>query len=132
MIGLLTEQYAGAFPYWLAPVQTAVLPIADRHNAYAYDIASLLRGFAWHKVADGEQAEFKPLVATGPNSMRVEVDDRRQSLNKKIRDNQHHKIPFMLIVGDKDVEAGTVGVRSREEGDLGSMTVQGFLDLVAE
>ena len=98
MIGLLTEQYAGAFPFWLAPVQVAILPIADRHVDEANTTALELR--------EGQ-------------SLRVEVDERRETLGKKIRDSQIQKIPFMLILGDRDMENGTVGVRSREAGDLG-------------
>jgi threonyl-tRNA synthetase len=106
MIGLLTEQYAGAFPFWLAPVQVAVLPIADRHNEAATEISIKLRD------------EY---------GFRVEVDDRRETLGKKIRENQLQKIPFMLILGDKDLENNTVGVRCREEGDLGAMSLDEFV-----
>lgn len=108
MIGLLTEQYAGAFPFWLSPVQVVVLPIADRHNDRAHEIAAQLI----------EQHGY-----------RVEVDDRRETLGKKIRENQLQKVPFMIILGDRDIENGTVGVRSREEGDLGAMSLD---DLVAK
>ncbi len=106
MIGLLTEQYAGAFPYWMSPVQVAVLPIADRHFEAATVISERLRD------------EFK---------VRTHLDDRRETLGKKIRDNQMQKVPYMLIIGDRDIEQGTVGVRSREEGDLGAMTLEAFL-----
>lgn len=111
MIGLLTEHYAGAFPLWLAPVQVAVLPIADRHVEAAQGIADKLRGF------DG-----------GPLAFRVSVDDRRETLGKKIRENQLQKIPYMLILGDRDLEEGTVGVRSREGGDLGAMKLEAFIE----
>ncbi len=104
MIGLLTEQYAGAFPFWLAPVQVTVLPIADRHNDYAQQVKD-------------------DLVSTG---VRCSVDDRRETLGKKIRENQGQKVPYMLVLGDRDIEAGTVSVRSREEGDLGAMAVEAF------
>lgn len=110
MIGLLTEQYAGAFPFWLSPVQIAILPIADRHNEKALELASELRD----KIFDSR-------------NLRVTVDDRRETLGKKIRENQMQKVPFMLILGDRDLENGTVGVRSREEGDLGAMTLDDFL-----
>lgn len=102
MIGLLTEHYAGAFPFWMAPVQIVVLPIADRHVEYAEQIAEQLGDY------------------------RIEVDDRRETLGKKIRSNQQLKIPYMLICGDKDIEASTVSARSREEGDLGPMSVADF------
>lgn len=108
MIGLLTEHYAGAFPLWLAPVQIALLPIADRHVDKAQELAEDLRA-----------ANF-----------RVEVDDRRETLGKKIRDNQSQKIPYMLILGDRDIENGTVGVRSREAGDLGAMAFTEFVERV--
>lgn len=110
MIGLLTEQYAGAFPFWLAPVQIAILPIADRHNDKAVEIAADLRD---------------RLFDTRP--LRVSVDDRRETLGKKIREAQMQKVPYMLIMGDRDIENGTVGVRSREDGDLGAMTVEQLL-----
>ena len=106
MIGLLTEHYAGAFPLWMAPVQVAVLPIADRHVEYA------------QKVKD-------ELWAIDPK-IRIEIDDRRETLGKKIRENQGQKIPLMLIVGDKDIENGTVSVRSREDGDVGALPVAEF------
>jgi threonyl-tRNA synthetase len=110
MIALLTEQFAGAFPFWLAPTQIAVLPIADRHNEAAIALSDRLKDTTYDTRA-----------------LRVEVDDRRESLNKKIRENQRMKVPYMLILGDKDLEAGTVGVRDREKGDLGAMTVESFL-----
>ena len=111
MIGLLTEQFAGAFPFWLAPVQVAILPIADRHNDLALQLSLKLRD---------------------EHGMRVEVDDRRETLGKKIRENQMQKIPFMLIVGDKDIENNTVGVRCREAGDLGAMSLEDFVTKTKE
>jgi threonyl-tRNA synthetase len=105
MIGLLTEQYAGAFPFWLSPVQIAVLPIADRHVEAAEGLVATLR----------------------ERGLRVHLDDRRETLGKKIRENQLQKVPYMLILGDRDIEQGTVGVRSREEGDLGAMPLEQFL-----
>ncbi len=126
MIGLLTEQYAGAFPLWLAPVQVAVLPIADRHVGYAKAIAAALRGFEHPIEPEGEQVAFVAPQAAG-TELRVDVDGSRQTLGKKIRENQRMKVPYMLIVGDNDAEAGTVGVRSREEGDLGAMSLNEFV-----
>jgi threonyl-tRNA synthetase len=110
MIGLITEQYAGAFPLWLAPVQISVLAIADRHNDRTLEVANELR---------------ETIFDT--RNLRVSIDDRRETLGKKIRDAQLAKVPYMLIIGDKDLENGTVGVRSREEGDLGPMTLEAFL-----
>lgn len=114
MIGFLTEHYAGAFPLWMAPVQIAILPIADRHIEAAQALATRLRGY------DARPSEGL--------RMRVQVDDRRETLGKKIRENQLQKIPYMLILGDRDIEAGTVGVRSREAGDLGPMKVDEFFE----
>ena len=110
MIGLITEQYAGAFPLWLAPVQISVLAIADRHNERTLEVANELR---------------ETIFDT--RNLRVSIDDRRETLGKKIRDAQLAKVPYMLIIGDKDLENGTVGVRSREDGDLGPMTLEAFL-----
>ncbi len=103
MIGLLTEQYSGAFPFWLSPVQIAVLPIADRHIEEADKLAERLRSQLY---------DSRPL--------RVTVDHRSETLGKKIRNTQLSKVPLMLILGDRDIEQGTVGVRSRDEGDKGS------------
>lgn len=113
MIGLITEQYAGAFPFWLSPVQVVVLPIADRHIDAARTVADKLRA---------------TLFDTRP--IRVEIDERRETLGKKIRDSQLQKMPYMLIIGDKDLENGTVGVRSRAEGDLGPMSLDAFLQRI--
>jgi len=113
MIGLLTEHYAGAFPMWMAPVQAVVLPIADRHNEPTAKLAEMLQG----------RGEFAGVSWPLPTPLRVHVDDRRESLNKKIRENQLQKVPMMLILGDRDLENGTVGVRHREQGDLGALPV---------
>ncbi|MBX3096719.1 MAG: threonine--tRNA ligase, partial [Fimbriimonadaceae bacterium] len=126
MIGLLTEQYAGAFPFWMAPVQVAVLPIADRHNAYAEAVASALRGFATPDMEPTE-GEVPAIDLSQSPKWRVEVDDRRESLNKKIRENTKAKVPYMIILGDKDLEAGTVSVRSRSGDDWGSMPLSAFV-----
>ncbi len=115
MIGLLTEQYAGAFPLWMAPVQIMVLPIADRHNDAATELAKQLQ----ETIFDSR-------------NIRVKVDDRRETLGKKIRETQLQKVPYMLILGDKDIENGTVGVRSREDGDLGAMTLEAFLQTLGK
>jgi threonyl-tRNA synthetase len=100
-IGILIEHYAGEFPLWLAPVQALVLPISDRHVAQADRVAAELRA----------------------SGLRVEVDDRTESVGRKIRDGELRKAPYMLILGDKEVEAGNVSVRRHGEGDLGSLTV---------
>jgi threonyl-tRNA synthetase len=129
MIGLLTEHYAGAFPLWLSPVQVAVLPIADRHNPYAYAIAQSLQGFAKPFTPVEDAMDFTPIEVQSPTQLRVEVDDRRETLGKKIRENQRQKMPYMLIVGDKDIENNTVGVRDRN-GDLGAMSLGEFIDKI--
>jgi threonyl-tRNA synthetase len=102
--GVLIEHYAGAFPLWLAPTQVAVLPITDRSNEYAERVAAELRGA----------------------SLRVEVNARGDKIGAKIRDAQLRKIPFMLVLGDREVEEGKVAVRERARGDLGTMTIQEF------
>ncbi len=110
-IGILTEHFAGAFPTWLAPVQVKMLPIADRHLDRIYEIK-------------------KRLEAAG---IRVEVDDRSEKIGFKIRSAQLEKVPYMLIVGDKDIENNTVSVRSRKEGEKGAMSVESFImDIVEE
>ncbi|HXF69729.1 MAG TPA: threonine--tRNA ligase, partial [Thermoflexus sp.] len=109
-IGILTEHYAGAFPVWLAPVQAVVIPITDRHVSYAHEIGTKLR-------------------AAG---LRVEVDDRSERMQAKIRDAQLQKIPYMLIVGDREAAAGTVAVRLRTGEDLGAMSLEAFLGRALE
>ena len=103
-IGVITEHFAGAFPLWLAPVQIKILPIADRHHDYAKNVCAELDAMGF----------------------RVEVDERSEKIGYKIREAQLHKIPYMLLVGDKEVEDGTVSVRKRGEGDLGASSVQDF------
>jgi len=131
MIGLLTEQYAGAFPLWLSPVQVAILPIADRHIQAAYEVAETLRGPGHLHPPIEEGLPHFPREASeglGDNKFRLHIDDRRETLGKKIRENQMQKVPYMLIIGDRDIEQGTVGVRSREEGDLGAMPLKAFVE----
>ncbi len=98
--GILIEHYAGRFPVWLAPVQAIVLPVSDRHNEYAVRVAAELR----------------------EAGVRVEVDGRSESVGKKIRDAELGRYPYMLVVGDREEEAGAVAVRSHEEGELGGMS----------
>ena len=104
-IGILIEQFAGAFPLWLAPVQVKVIPVSERHLEYAGQIRDQLH-------------------AAG---LRCEVDDRSEKMGYKIREAQMMKIPYMLVVGDKEIENGTVAVRSRAGGDLGVMEPAAFL-----
>ncbi len=110
-LALLIEKYAGAFPTWLAPVQVKILPIADRHLDYAYEI----------------KKKFEE-----SNIWRVEIDDRSEKLGYKLREAQLEKVPYMLVVGDKDVQAGTVSVRSRKEGDKGAMEISEFIVQIKE
>ncbi len=109
-MGVLIEHYAGAFPLWLAPVQAVVVPIADRHAGYAESVAAELR-----------TAGF-----------RVEVDTRREKMQAKIRDAQTQQVPYMLVVGDRDQQGGTVSVRERRDGDLGAMPVADLVRTLAE
>src|SRR5688572_1209169 len=103
--GILTEHYAGAFPVWLAPVQAAVLTISDRHTEYA------------RKVHDRLAAE----------GFRVELDAGSEKVNAKIRNAQMQKVPYMLVVGDREAEQGTISVRNRRHGDLGAKPVDEFV-----
>ncbi len=105
-IALLIEHYAGAFPMWLAPVQAIVLPIADRHVQYAGTVRDRLAGAG----------------------LRVEIDDRQEKIGYKIREAQLQKIPYMLVVGDREAAEGTVSVRSRSAGDQGSRPVEAFAE----
>ncbi|MDD6189716.1 MAG: threonine--tRNA ligase [Clostridiales bacterium] len=107
-IGVITEHFAGAFPFWLAPVQLKVMPITDRSREYAEKIAAELdaKGF------------------------RVETDVRNEKIGYKIREAQVQKIPYMIVVGDKEAEAGTIAVRTREGGDQGTMTLGEFIEKI--
>jgi threonyl-tRNA synthetase len=109
--GVLIEHYAGAFPLWLAPVQVRLLPIADRHYEYAENVCQKLK----------------------EHGFRAEVDARNEKTGFKIREAQLQKIPYMLIIGDREVSSNTVSVRSRNRGDIGSMEVEAFIqELVQE
>ena len=109
-LALLIEKYAGAFPTWLAPVQVKLLPIADRHLDYLYDVK-------------------KALEAKG---IRCEIDDRSEKIGFKIRSAQLEKVPYMLLAGDKDIEANTISVRSRQNGDEGASTLEEFISRITE
>ena len=110
-LALLIEKYAGAFPTWLAPVQIKFLPIADRHLDFAYEVK-------------------KKLEAHG--IWRIEIDDRSEKLGFKLREAQLEKVPYMVVIGDKDIEANAVSVRSRKAGDMGSMSVNEFVDMIVD
>jgi threonyl-tRNA synthetase len=108
--GILIEHYEGAFPFWLAPVQIVLLPISERHNESAHQLKA--------KLAQGE--------------LRIKVDTRNEKVNVKIRKAQLEKIPYMIVIGDKELENGTLSVRNRFEGDLGTFSFEKFLQLVQD
>ena len=109
-IGIIIEHFAGQFPVWLSPVQVIVIPVADTHNDYAYEVANELK-------------------AAG---VRVQVDDGKGRMGKKIREARGQFIPYMLIVGDKDIEAGTVSVRLRTDEDLGAVLRTDFVHKITQ
>jgi threonyl-tRNA synthetase len=105
-IAILIEHFAGAFPLWLAPVQAIVLPIADRHLDYGRQVAAELKGAG----------------------LRVDLDERQEKIGYKIREAQLQKVPYMLVVGDREAAEGTVSVRTRTGGDQGAATIASFID----
>jgi threonyl-tRNA synthetase len=105
--GVLIEHYGGAFPAWLAPIQAELIPIADRHIDYANKVARELR----------------------LEGLRVHVDVRSDRMNAKIRDAQNEKTPYMLIIGDKEMESNAVSLRKRSGEDLGAIPVADFIAL---
>ncbi len=107
-IAILTEQYQGAFPTWLSPIQVQIIPIADRHNKYAQNVLEHLMSA----------------------NIRVEIDTKAEKMQSKIRDAQLQKIPYMLIIGDREEEQKTVAVRTRDEKDLGAMDINKFIDKI--
>lgn len=109
-IGIITEHFAGAFPVWLAPVQIKVLPISDAQKEYANKVAKQLE----------------------ENGIRIEIDDRQEKIGYKIREAQLQKIPYMLILGEKELQNNAVGVRSRVDGDIGQMPIQEFIDKISK
>lgn len=107
-IGILIEHYAGKFPLWLAPVQVKILPLAERFHSYAKEVSNELSNMG----------------------IRCETDERAEKIGYKIREAQLDKVPYMLIVGQKEMDAGEISVRKRDEGDLGSMGMQKFTSLL--
>ena len=105
-MAFLIEETKGAFPLWLSPTQVVVMPISEKHVEYANEVTNKLR----------------------ENGIRVELDDRNEKIGYKIREAQVQKTPYMIVVGDKEVESKTVGVRHRKEGDLGAMSLDAFLE----
>ncbi len=108
--GILIEHYGGAFPLWLAPVQTVVMPITDRQQEYAKKVQARLE-------------------AAG---LRSHLDDRKEKVNLKIRDAQMQKVPYMLVVGEREAEAGTVSVRHRKHADMGAKPLEQFIEEVTK
>ena len=108
--GILIEHYAGAFPLWLAPVQAVIMPIADRHHDYAREIYQQLRR----------------------QMIRVELDNRNEKIGFKIREAEVQKVPYMLIIGDKEIEKQQIAVRHKGEGDLGAMEIANFVSRISE
>ncbi len=109
-LGILIEHYAGAFPYWIAPVQIKIIPVANEHVNYAKELSD----------------EFLK------SGLRVEIDTRDEKLGRKIRDAQLQKIPYMIVLGDKELANKNIAVRERSKGDLGSMSVDEFKNLLAQ
>ena len=105
-VGVLLEHHAGALPFWLSPVQIYVIPVGSRHEKYAHQIG-------------------KELIAGG---FRVKVKDQNETVSKKIREGEIQKIPYSLVVGDLEQKAKSVRVRTREKGDIGTMTLKKFIE----
>ncbi|RLE75168.1 MAG: threonine--tRNA ligase, partial [Thermoprotei archaeon] len=108
--GILIEHYGGDFPVWLAPVQAIVIPVNDRFATYAREVYNILFD----------------------NDVRVAIDDRPQTLNKRIRDAELHKIPYILVVGAREQANGTVSVRRRKVGNLGELSIEEFIQKIKE
>ena len=109
-IGIITEHFAGAFPVWLSPVQVSILPISDSQKEYAEKVKALLE----------------------EKGIRVELDARQEKIGYKIREAQLQKVPYMLILGEKEVEANAVGVRKRKEGDIGQKSIEDFVSMISK
>ena len=109
-LALLIEKYAGAFPAWLAPVQVKVLPISDKYMEYGMQVKETLEKYG----------------------IRVEIDTRKEKIGYKIREARLEKVPYMLIVGEKEQEENAVSVRDRKEGDIGSLKLDDFVKLILE
>lgn len=109
-IGIIIEHYAGAFPLWLSPVQVKIIPVRENHNEYAKQVYDLLK----------------------ENNMRVELDDKDGNLGGKVRDAKNNKIPYWIVIGDKEIEAGKISLESRDQGQLGQMTTEELLTKLLE
>ena len=109
-VAVLIEHTGGKFPLWLTPDQAVIIPVSEKYNDYAKNILKLLNNY----------------------DIRTLIDERNEKLGKKIRDNELKKIPYLLIVGEKEMEEGTVAVRRQGEGDKGSMKIEKFAELIQE
>jgi threonyl-tRNA synthetase len=107
-MAFLIEHYAGAFPTWLAPVQVKIIPVSDRHNEHAGKIAADLKG----------------------RGIRAEIDDRSERMNLKIRQAQLEKVPYMVVIGDKEAAENTVAVRRRSGEQLPAQSLTGFIEMI--
>ena len=107
-IGILTEHFAGAFPTWLSPVQVKVLPISEKYNDYGEEIANKLKD----------------------SDIKVEIDRRTEKIGYKIREARNERIPYILIVGEKEASKKEVSVRSRKNGEEGSISIDNFIDKI--
>ncbi|MDD4202962.1 MAG: His/Gly/Thr/Pro-type tRNA ligase C-terminal domain-containing protein, partial [Candidatus Omnitrophica bacterium] len=106
--GALIEHHGGNFPIWLAPVQTKIIPIADKHHEFCKELQ-------------------KTFLAS---DIRSEVDLRSEKMQKKIREAEKEKIPYMIVVGDKEVETQSLSIRSKIKGDMGTMSIPAFVDII--
>jgi len=109
-IGILIEHYAGDLPLWLAPRQVVVIPVGETHRDYALRVVTRLK----------------------EAGLRAEADGRDEKVGYKIRDGETGRVPYMLVVGDREMESGSVSVRRRKEGDLGSMSMEDFISRTGE
>ena len=109
-IGIITEHFAGAYPLWLSPVQIKILPIAEAHHEYAKNVKEKLESYG----------------------IRVELDDRNEKIGYKIREAQMEKVPYMFVVGDKEIEANKVAIRKRKDGDIGAMDIEEAVSMVVK
>jgi threonyl-tRNA synthetase len=107
-MAVMIEHFAGAFPFWLSPVQIKILPITDNHKEYAKEIFENLK----------------------KQNYRVELDNENESLGKKIRNAKMEKIPYLLVIGDKEVESKMITIESREEGNIGAMSLEDFQEKI--
>jgi threonyl-tRNA synthetase len=107
-MGILIEQFAGAFPLWLSPVQVTILAVSSKQNKYVKTV----------------QKQLKELVP----SLRVDIDIRDESVGKKIRDAQLNKVPYMLVLGEKEMKSGKISIRTRAQKDLGAVTIKRFVE----